>query len=617
MLGKDIITFVETKQDEKIIAICNQELANSSGELRDALLKGIYSLLYYRGFEKERILNILRNAGACEDELNLNYSPDYIKLLRTIFVDTFNMLREITGYEEVEHQDLQLKILSDIQGWFYSNDKIYYVFADGNRIAEVKSQTLKEYLRLKYGIELDSEFRKLIEAEARLKGEFFKIEKHRLGITGLDESKIVLNTGKHVFIYDILLDEFFEVRGSMYDKHYLERGEPIKVDIQTLKELMSIDLSEFIKRLRECFLRFLKFIQQWNFESKEASLLYTAFTVMLPSHTLWSWRPFLHVIGSPGTGKTLLFEFTLYNLYTNLILRADNVTPYALPQALQNSGKIPVFDNFDIQNHRHAEMFNSLEASSRNGAVILRGTTGQDAREIYLKHLPVFNSTSILGMNDATEQRTVRLRLLSRPNSTIQELSTSQYTELATYFIVANLRLFHLINEVIKNEAITERVKENIQYAYGLLKLLEISKSIDEFSNIFTREITSIPEELLLTVLHSNVKYENRTYGIDSLILDVMNNNSVLDADMEMKYEILALSGIFVDKQAQRIGFNHTRIVRELLKGTKFSNITAQNFNEYLQRLGGASERFVCNNIRARAVSIDYTLIKQLLGLDS
>ena len=101
------------------------------------------------------------------------------------------------------------------------------------------------------------------------------------------------------------------------------------------------------------------------------------------------------------------------------------------------------------------------------------------------------------------------------------------------------------------------------------------------------------------------------------MILDVMNNNSVLDADMEMKYEILALSGIFVDKQAQRIGFNHTRIVRELLKGTKFSNITAQNFNEYLQRLGGASERFVCNNIRARAVSIDYTLIKQLLGLDS
>ena len=618
MLNDNVITFVDDVQDAKIISICKEELEKSSGELRNAFLQGFYSFLRYRNYEKDRIYKILKQAGAYEEELDLTYRTEYIKLLRDVFPETFDVLRELTSYKEIEFENIQLQILSDLQGWFYDNDKIYYVFADGNRITEIKSTILKEYLRLKYNVELDSDFRRIIDSEARTKGEITKIEKHRVGITELSDNKIVLNLGQRVFIYDNVLDEFYEVKKSMYEKHYLERGEPIKVDVPLLEELMRLPLGEFIKNLRERFMSFWNFIQQWNFESKEASLLYTAFLVVLPSHTLWTWRPFVHVIGSPGAGKTLLFSFTLYNLYTNLILRADNVTPYALPQELQYSGKIPAFDNFDIQNHKHAEMFNTLEASSRNGAVILRGTTGQEARKMYLKHLPVFNSTSILGMNDATDQRTVRFRLISKPNDVINELSTRQYIELATYFIVANLRLYTLMNEIIKSETITERVKENIQYPYALLKFLDISKSIDEFSNIFTREIISIPEDLLLTILYSNVTREGRVLGIDSLILDVFQS-TVLDAEEEFKLEVLETAGIYINKQRQLIGLNHTRVVRELLKGTKFSNISLSDFNEYLKRLGAEpSVRFtIGSNKQYRATAISYDVVKKLLLPDS
>lgn len=618
MLTNNVITFVDDVQDAKIISVCKEELDKSTGELRYEFLKSVYSFLRYRNYEKERIYNILKQAGAREEELDLHYAPEYVKLLKDVFPEPFAVLRDLTAYRETEFEDVQLRLLSDLQGWFYDNDKCYYVFADGNRINEIKSTTLKEYLRLKYGVELDQEFKKIIESEARLKGEITKIEKHRVGITELSESKIVLNLGQHVFIYDTFLDEFYEVRKSVYEKHYLERGEPIKIDIALLHELMKLPPGTFIKKLSDKFMRFWNFIQQWNFETKEASLLFTAFLTVLPSHTLWSWRPFLHVIGSPGTGKTLLFVFTLYNVYTNLIVRADNVTPYALPQELQYSGKIPAFDNFDIQNHKHAEMFNTLEASSRNGAVILRGTTGSEARKMYLRHIPIFNSTSTLAANDATDQRTVRFRLVSKPTTVIAELSTSQYIELATYFIAANLKLHTLINETIRSETITERVKENIQYPYALLKLMNIVRSIDEFSSVLTREATQIHQELLLTILNTNIVREGRVLGIDNLILDLFNSK-VLDAEEEFKREALQSAGVYVDKERKLVGFQYERVLKELLKGTKFSKIKSEDFNMYLERLGGKpSERFTLQEgKRRRATAVPYEVIVDLLGLDS
>jgi len=198
MLNDNVITFVDDVQDAKIISICKEELEKSSGELRNAFLQGFYSFLRYRNYEKDRIYKILKQAGAYEEELDLTYRTEYIKLLRDVFPETFDVLRELTSYKEIEFENIQLQILSDLQGWFYDNDKIYYVFADGNRITEIKSTILKEYLRLKYNVELDSDFRRIIDSEARTKGEITKIEKHRVGITELSDNKIVLNLGQRI-----------------------------------------------------------------------------------------------------------------------------------------------------------------------------------------------------------------------------------------------------------------------------------------------------------------------------------------------------------------------------------------------------------------------------------
>ncbi|MCP6769381.1 hypothetical protein NL529_31495, partial [Klebsiella pneumoniae] len=73
----------------------------------------------------------------------------------------------------------------------------------------------------------------------------------------------------------------------------------------------------------------------------------SAFVMLAIVQQVMKWRPWIYVTGAAATGKTTFWEDILQHIYGGLVERLDKSTAHATAQTIGNSGRIPVFDEFE------------------------------------------------------------------------------------------------------------------------------------------------------------------------------------------------------------------------------------------------------------------------------
>ncbi len=167
-------------------------------------------------------------------------------------------------------------------------------------------------------------------------------------------------------------------KGHLLD---FESAEKPWYDFANLKNYIDNCDREFaVKAMNEAILLFDKF--GW----KHPAGAYTTTGLVLATwvQSLWEWRPQIAVIGPSNSGKTTLFN-VLDKLFGSLTLKSSSSTAAGIRQAIKNSSRILLCDEFEDSRHR-AEVLEMLRVSGR-GDKILRGTTNQRGQGFGLRHI--------------------------------------------------------------------------------------------------------------------------------------------------------------------------------------------------------------------------------------
>lgn len=259
--------------------------------------------------------------------------------------------------------------------------------------------------------------------------------------------------------------------------------------------------------LKEQFDAIEETLKSWQFESKEMRKYLTAFIMLAPFHILMDWRPYLWITGRRGTGKTLLFDIILKPLYTNLIASNDNPTDFSVVQDLDNTGLIPLLDNFE-PSQKAQQLLKNFEIASRGG-LYTRGTTGQKPRKYKLNHMLWFNSVMVVSERSATDSRIVEFRLKAPPKDLAKLPETVSVEKIIAGLIDLWDEIESTKNLYVNINKNNGRMAENVAYANALLQLLEqFEKDEDELEIpgfVMNRPQVDEGRELLEIILLSSV----------------------------------------------------------------------------------------------------------------
>ena len=99
-----------------------------------------------------------------------------------------------------------------------------------------------------------------------------------------------------------------------------------------------VRLSEIYNKIREK-------ISLWNWAEHSMSDYATAFVFLSVFQHAIAWRPWLHLTGARGTGKSSFFDYIMQPILGVLTQRLDKSTAHAIAQSVGNTTKIPILDN--------------------------------------------------------------------------------------------------------------------------------------------------------------------------------------------------------------------------------------------------------------------------------
>ncbi len=259
----------------------------------------------------------------------------------------------------------------------------------------------------------------------------------------------------------------------------------------------------------------------------------TAFIMLSIVQQAMKWRPWIYLTGAKSTGKSTFFEFLLQTIFGVLVERLDKSTAHATAQTIGNSGRIPVFDEFE--KHRHIPEILELAKLFNKGGQKSSGTGSEKAHRFLLHHMPWFGSIYLPKrfMQDAAqESRTIKLELkkLKEETPLLEKFDSEEAPKLAAEIVAALISSWEKIEmkaqkiNADRNSLIQElpgieiRTIENFMYASSLLILAcpELAGPIIPHWAVTQSEDDG--DKLLDTILASIVKIRGETYLISELL---------------------------------------------------------------------------------------------------
>lgn len=129
----------------------------------------------------------------------------------------------------------------------------------------------------------------------------------------------------------------------------------------------------------------------------------------------FDWRPQVALLGESGTGKTTLFQF-LGRLFGKLAMSGEKPTEAGLRQAVGNSSRAILLDEFEHDQHRQKVLELIRTASRGESSAILRGSQDQKGKRFSLRHICWVAAIEIGLRRDPDRNRFVQLELIKPPD---------------------------------------------------------------------------------------------------------------------------------------------------------------------------------------------------------
>lgn len=357
--------------------------------------------------------------------------------------------------------------------------------------------------------------------------------------------------------------------------------------------------------LSDVFKPVLTKVLAWNWKDLSMAYYATAFLFLSPFQQAMRWRPWIYLTGSKGTGKSTFFEDILQGIYGSNTERLDKSTAHATAQTIGNSGKLPIFDEFE--KHKHIPEILEMAKLFNKGGKKTSGTPGQKANSYELHHMAWFGSIYLptrLGQDAAQESRMIKLELkkLRDDTPTLDKVDDAEGRKLAGRIIATmiclwdnieggaedmNERRRDIIETFKKNKQDIEiRTVENFMYASSLLNIINASVGDNKRYDVpgwAIRTIEDDGDKILAAILSSIIRIENETHTIRDVLEKARGEQSSFYSNHLVK------SGIKITRKGEEpepfLAIHCDTVSRYLLKDTEFKDLAIQ---APLERIEGA-----------------------------
>jgi hypothetical protein len=424
---------------------------------------------------------------------------------------------------------------------------------------------------------------RLIDA-AHKKGFIDDISPLRAGIWRLNGKWLVISGKIFATVEDMQLSYLTE---PLFERKLIETDGVSWIDWNIFEKALKSGESA----IRNVFYSIYDKVKQWNWTEPSMAAFITAFVMLSIMQQAMTWRPWIYLTGAKSTGKSAFFETILHGIYGGQVERLDKSTAHATAQTIGNSGRLPVFDEFE--KHKHIPEILELAKLFNRGGQKTSGTGAEKANRYHLHHLPWFGSIYLpkrLMQDAAQESRVVKFELkkLSDNAPLLEKFSIEEGVAIATQITAAmilswkkietkakeiNANRHQLIQELTGIEI---RTVENFMYASALLTIVAPEGLEEFFPKWATTQAEEDGDKLLDTILTSLIHVDKEKITVR----EMLQKPDQYETELE-RYGLK----ITMHKSKKYLALRCESITRHLLKDTEYADLDIRN---PLARLEGA-----------------------------
>jgi hypothetical protein len=409
-------------------------------------------------------------------------------------------------------------------------------------------------------------------------------------------------------------------------------------DFKQLAEYMQAAKEKSFREraMNECINMFSRW--RWKTEAS-CPIVLTGMVFATWVQTLWEWRPQVSVIGRTSSGKSMFLK-ALGGLFGGLCETCSDSTEAGIRQIIENSARVILFDEFDVEDRRQAEeqqkILKMLRASGR-GDAIFRGTASQKGKKFTLRHIVWMAGIQISSQREADRNRYVNVELMPPREDMRGKLmlpGAGDLNDLGQRILATAIYCIHQAKRVaveIKDtriQGVHDRIVESYAVPAAILAAVQ-GESADAARSILSEMLAEIASEdhggqsdeqtLMADILGAQVQIGPSRYSVAQL-LDVVINRKHGWSDSETALESRGLRideytdhapAAFRGKPCFLIAYQ--LVTEYLVKQTKWGT---QAIEQILRRLPSAVQsRRRVGGQRVQTVAISLDLLKsEFLG---
>jgi hypothetical protein len=274
-------------------------------------------------------------------------------------------------------------------------------------------------------------------------------------------------------------------------------------------------------------------VKQWNWLDPSMSAFVTAFVMLSIMQQAMPWRPWIYLTGAKSTGKSTFFEDILQGIYGGQVERLDKSTAHAIAQTIGNSGRIPVFDEFE--KHKHIPDILELAKLFNRGGQKTSGTGSDKAHRFHLHHIPWFGSIYLPKkvMQDAAQESRIikfELKKLTNTSPPLERFGVGEGAVIAAKIVVTMILAWLEIEAkaqeinadrqvfIQEQQGIEVRTVENFMYASALLAVVAPEGVEDIFPRWAALQAEDDGDKLLDTILASLIYVEGNKVSVGEML---------------------------------------------------------------------------------------------------
>lgn len=363
---------------------------------------------------------------------------------------------------------------------------------------------------------------------------------------------------------------------------------------------------------------------KWYWRHLQSPRIVASLVICSWLQTLWEWRPEVFVTGSSDTGKSLLVEEAIKGMFGPLAMYVQKPTEAAIRQHLRHHAKVPMFDEFEHDNHRQ-KILELFRASSSGGEVI-RGTSDQKGVKYRVRHIPWFAAIETGLRKQADVNRYIILELNEIPGhmrGKIKMPSAERLRDLGVRLLAIGLRHYkearRLAATLRGNQypSVPGRLVECFSVPWGMYSAIyghgeEAARDLlgDMFSSWdFGGQSSRDDVDLMQEILTAEVITEGGKRSSVSRLLAEVGGDSA-----ESLYRI-GVRKVF--KRGSKAGSMALWICPEVVRKSIFktgSDFSGHSIGQYLMRLNGATKtkQRLGGNQTFWGIEIPFTTINEI-----